>query len=105
MVIDFNRPNGSTSADGSSRTRTVQNEPRSTASESQQAATQATSTTSGEAVHLSSEAQKLQSVSDKLSDIPEVDSSKVARLKQSISDGSYQVDAQSVANKLLDVES
>jgi negative regulator of flagellin synthesis FlgM len=45
----------------------------------------------------------LQKISDKLRDQPTVNSARVAELKQ-IADGSYKVDADRVASKLLDFE-
>ena len=108
MVIDFNRLNSSTPATTtrSGSTQGGKNEAidgKTNAGES--AAASATSSKSGESVQLSSEAQQLQQTVDKLRDQPSVDAERVARLKQAVADGSYQVDSQRVASKLLNFES
>lgn len=109
MVIDINRPNNVSGPNGSGRANQA-----SQASDAQSAGKAAPSTTvaiapeprkSGESVQLSNDAQHLQKVSDKLRDLPTVNKEQVARLKQAISDGSYQVDSQRVASKLLEFES
>ncbi|MHA6196539.1 flagellar biosynthesis anti-sigma factor FlgM [Pseudomonas wadenswilerensis] len=101
MVIDFSRLNNSPSVTGGLRTGTSQ-EPAAKSAE--QPAAASGTVQSGETVHLSHEAQQLQQVSDKLRDQPIVNSDRVAALKQAIADGSYQVDANRVASKLLNFE-
>jgi negative regulator of flagellin synthesis FlgM len=111
MVIDFNRPSNASAPSGSGRKAITQANELNAALSTSKTATETTATaqasvnTSGESVHLSSEAQHLQKVTDKLRDLPDVNKEQVARLKQAISDGSYQVDSQRVASKLLDFES
>ncbi|KAF1052617.1 MAG: hypothetical protein GAK43_01836 [Stenotrophomonas maltophilia] len=105
MAIDFTRlNNASTPVSTGSAGKTQQNG-RSEAASSDSSVSSTSSTQSGESVQLSSTAQQLQKANDQLKDLPVVDSDKVARLKQSIADGSYQVDSQKVASKLLDFES
>jgi negative regulator of flagellin synthesis FlgM len=102
MVIDFSRLNNSTTVGGTSRTASTKE-----ASKTEAPATVSTSGSvsgSGETVSLSSEAQQLQKITDSLRDQPVVNSSRVAELKQAIADGSYKVDSNRVANKLLNFE-
>ncbi|BBR55154.1 MULTISPECIES: flagellar biosynthesis anti-sigma factor FlgM [Pseudomonas] len=99
MVIDFSRLNNSPAVTGGVRSNTATGSAPKAGETSE-----APQTASGEAVHLSQEAQQLQKISDKLRDQPEVNSARVAQLKQAIADGSYQVDAGRVASKLLDFE-
>ena len=105
MVIDFSRLNSSSSLTGSTRTNASKESAeagKSAAPES--AAEQAGTVKSGESVHLSNEAQQLQKVTDKLRDQPAVDNARVAELKAAIADGSYKVDSNRVASKLLNFE-
>ncbi|MGH8415753.1 MAG: flagellar biosynthesis anti-sigma factor FlgM [Pseudomonas sp.] len=102
MVIDFSRLNSSTTVGGTPRTVSTKETGKTDA-----AATVSSSESvsgSGEKVHLSSEAQQLQKITDSLRDQPVVNSSRVAELKQAIADGSYKVDSNRVANKLLNFE-
>ena len=101
MVIDFSRVNNASSVSGTARTGSV----KETAAASATGAVEKSSETkSGEAVHLSDEAQQLQKITDKLRDQPVVNSARVAELKQAIADGTYKVDTQRVASKMLNFE-
>ena len=109
MVIDFNRLNNATTPANSGRAGGAQsggrNEAISDKSTSPSPAQQADTNKSGESVQFSREAQQLQKISEKLAEQPTVNKERVAQLKQAILDGSYQVDSQRVAGKLLDFES
>jgi len=112
MVIDFNRLNNATTPANSGRAGGAQSGGRNEAisdkatSPSPTSAQQADASKSGESVQFSREAQQLQKISEKLAEQPPtVDKERVAQLKQAILDGSYQVDSQRVAGKLLDFES
>lgn len=102
MVIDFSRLNSSTTVGGTARTASTKEASKTEAPAT--ASTSASVSGSGETVSLSSEAQQLQKITDSLRDQPVVNSSRVAELKQAIADGSYQVDSNRVANKLLNFE-
>jgi negative regulator of flagellin synthesis FlgM len=112
MVIDINRLNNAATPANSGRTGSAQAGGQSEALGSKQPANVPTPTEqaqqagkSGESVQLSRDAQQLQKVSEKLRDQPTVNKERVAQLKQAIEDGSYQVDTQRVASKLLNFES
>ncbi|GFM49512.1 flagellar biosynthesis anti-sigma factor FlgM [Pseudomonas capsici] len=102
MVIDFSRLGNSQSVGSTSRTGTTKESGKTDATAS--AATTASVKGTGESVHLSSEAQQLQKITDKLGELPTVNSARVAELKQAIADGTYTVDSNRVASKLLNFE-
>lgn len=52
-------------------------------------------------VSLSSKAQQLSRIEVKISDVPEVDSDRVAELKKAIEDGSFNVNPERVAEAML----
>ncbi|PAV49188.1 flagellar biosynthesis anti-sigma factor FlgM [Pseudomonas sp. HAR-UPW-AIA-41] len=106
MVIDFNRPLGSGAAQaGKAGANQSSGKAEIPSTQTQSQTEPKISSKGGESVMLSNEAQQLQKVADKLRDLPSIDKEKVARLKQAIADGSYAVDSQKVASKLLDFES
>lgn len=109
MVIDFNRPNGAANLPNGGRSNGVQNADRPATQQSPATDTAKGSGTStvasGENVQLSPEAQRLQQAAEKLNEQPSVDQERVSRIRQAIADGSYQIDSQRVASKLLSFES
>jgi negative regulator of flagellin synthesis FlgM len=58
----------------------------------------------GDTVKLSTAAQTLQNVEKQLANTPDVDSERVERLKQEIESGNYQINAESIAEKMLNFD-
>lgn len=106
MAIDFNRPNSAVNSPSSGRSSSVQNSERPTAQQAPAETAKSTggAAVAGESVQLSPQAQRLQQTAQQLSQEPAVDQERVAQIKQAIADGSYQVDSQRVASKLLAFE-
>ncbi|MDR6679581.1 flagellar biosynthesis anti-sigma factor FlgM [Pseudomonas oryzihabitans] len=102
MALDINRLNSSSSS-GMGGTKAAANKEAAPAQTNDAKTT--SPSVSGESVSLSAEAKQLSSLTAGLKDLPVVDSDKVSRLKQAIADGSYKVDSQKVADKLLAFES
>lgn len=62
------------------------------------------SSNSKDSVALTDRAKDLQALQNKIAESPVVDNEKVEAIKQAIADGSYKVNADSVADKLLDLD-
>ena len=57
-----------------------------------------------ETVSLTGTAAKLQQIASQMAGLPQVDSDRVEAIKQAVNEGSYQVDAERVARKMIDFE-
>lgn len=102
MAIDITGP----SSQQATTARARANEQNSTSSlRSESAAVPAQpSNRGGDTVQLSNEAQTLRNVERSLADTPDVDSARVANLRQEIESGNFQVNAERVAEKILDFD-
>ncbi|MFW5825596.1 MAG: flagellar biosynthesis anti-sigma factor FlgM [Marinobacter sp.] len=58
----------------------------------------------GENVNLSKEAREIRQMGEKLESQPEVDDSRVEQIRAALADGSYKVDAEKVAQKMLEMD-
>lgn len=59
---------------------------------------------SGDTVTLTNSVDQMAKLEELLANVPDVDSSRVAEIKASIADGSYQVDPEKIVDKLLQIE-
>ncbi len=66
--------------------------------------TQPGTSQTGDHVTLTTSARSLQKLSDAVAQAPVVNSEKVASIKQALAKGTYQIDAASVANKMIQFE-
>ena len=62
-------------------------------------------TSSSDLLNLTGQAQTLKALEQDLAKSPEFDAERVAELKQALSSGQYRVDARTIAEKLLAMES
>lgn len=65
-------------------------------------ASETTASTQGDAVVLSARVRELRRVVDVIRNLPEVREQRVEQIRQHIADGSYNVSAESLADRLLD---
>ena len=101
MAIEFNRPSTKNStALSTNRSNGTQPEKGASARPGETAKASAGS----DQVAISSHAQRIQSLEAQIQQMPEVDMAKVEVIKRSIGDGSYKVDAESTAKKMLAIE-
>jgi len=73
-------------------------------SQNEASAAAAATAQTGDHVTLTDSARALQKLSDAIAQVPVVNSTKVAAIKQALSSGTYKVDSASVATKLLQFE-
>lgn len=106
MAIDFNNPNNTAGLSKPTKASSLNSAQTSAHDSAKQSTLEQANrpASSGDSVQLSKNARQLQSVSEKMAEMPSVNSEKVAQLKQAIAEGSYQVDSQRVASKLLGLE-
>ena len=82
----------------------VETERKDKSSDASSASIDSSSRTVSDTVELSTAAQQLASLQDDLASIDAVDMGKVDEIKQAISDGSYKIDTQKIADSLLALE-
>jgi negative regulator of flagellin synthesis FlgM len=74
-------------------------------SQGEASAAGASTSQTGDTVTLTSSARSLQKIEEAVAKAPVVDASKVAAVKQAVDSGTYQINADRVADKLLQFES
>ena len=103
MSVDFNGigpgqvNTQKTTADKSSATQSTQ------PSTAEQATTQAQGAR-GENVNLSSQAKNLTQLEHKLGSYPEIDDDRIEQIRSALESGSYKVDAEKLAQKMLEMD-
>ncbi|MCK7548311.1 flagellar biosynthesis anti-sigma factor FlgM [Marinobacter koreensis] len=58
----------------------------------------------GENVSLSNQAKNLKQLEEKLGDYPEVDDDRVAQIRSALENGTYKIDAEKLAQKMLEMD-
>ena len=82
----------------------METERKDKSSDASSASIDSSSRTISDTVELSTAAQQLASLQDDLASIDAVDMGKVDEIKQAISNGSYKIDTQKIADSLLALE-
>lgn len=85
--------------------RTTAEKPASAQNTKQAAPEQAKAQSArGENVNLSSQAKNLKQLEQKLGDYPEMDDDRIEQIRSALENGTYKVDAEKVAQKMLDMD-
>ncbi|WP_372963906.1 flagellar biosynthesis anti-sigma factor FlgM [Marinobacter sp.] len=58
----------------------------------------------GESVSLSSQAKNLKQLEEKLGSYPEMDDDRIAQIRSALDNGTYKVDAEKLAQKMLEMD-
>lgn len=89
---------------GASQTRNSKTQASQSAGTTEQAAPAASAKTAPDTVSISSQGKALAELENRIAKMPDVDMERVEKLKKAIGDGSYQVDAERLADKILTSE-
>lgn len=101
--IGSNRPENTRRQDVNRETA-ESNRARSNDSNTEPRQSEANTQARGENVSLSDAAKQLAQLESSIKDLPEVDASRVAQIKAKLDSGEYQVNAQNMAQKMLDMD-
>ena len=104
MSVNFNGINSNDTGSLRPKNDAVGQTQKSAISPSVVAAETTAAKAQGDQVSFSSQAQNLKELENSIRKLPEVDQDKVARIKAALADGSYQIDNQKLASKLLGFE-
>ncbi len=102
MAIDINGINSNHSSNA--RSRGVENQQLRQKNDASMEKDESVVEKRGESVSFSNKAQSFQQIEAGLKDLPEVDSDKVAKIRAALESGSYEISAERVAQKMLNME-
>jgi len=102
MAIDINGLNPN--QPGSSRNKGVEAPPARQKLDTSTEKTEVPVEKRGETVSFSGKAKDFQQIEAGLKDLPGIDEDKVAKIRAALEDGSYEISADRVAQKMLDME-
>lgn len=97
MVIDLNNINSGLTG----RTRSVDSGSKSSGSSSKTSSEASTVASGSDSVQLSSEAQEISRIQASINALPEINQERVNEIKSQIENGTYQIDALSLAEKII----
>lgn len=101
MSVDFNGIGPGQVNTKTSSTTTDKGAQKSPATPTEQARTQGSRPDN---VSLSSQARDLKKLEERLDSYPEVDDNRIEQIKSALADGSYKIDAEKLAQKMLDMD-
>ena len=102
MAIDINGLNPN--QPGSARNKGIDAPPARQKLDASAEKTEVSTEKRGESVSFSGKAKDFQQIEAGLKDLPGIDEGKVAKIRAALEDGSYEISAERVAQKMLDME-
>ena len=104
MAIDFNGVNNNAPNPQKGGVRQRDNTQAEAPRNPQQPEASNTEAAQGTKVNLSPDAQNIKAAEKALQEQPDIDDEKVAELREALENGSFSVDAEKLAQKMLDVD-